>query len=250
MMIVNTVWIGKKLGPVHAACLRSFVRHGHDVVLHAYGRPDDTPKGVRLFDAGKLMGEHEIFAHKSTGSLSIASDIYRYRIQREGMGLYVDCDVFCIKPFTDKEYIFSWESNIRLNNAIIKFPSNSALLNSILEASENPYFIPPWLPAKKQRKMRFRKMIGRGKHIANQAWGVVGPDLLTYHVRRLGLMEHAAPIQRYSPMFGLVSNMLFERGLTVNDLITSQTEGLHLYNSGFTGKEILPDTPLYEIINS
>lgn len=250
MITVNTVWIGKKLGPVHAACLRSFVRNGHDVVLHAYGKPDDTPDGVRLFDANKLMGEHEIFAHKSTGSLSIASDVYRYRIQREGLGLYVDCDVFCVKPFIDSEYIFSWESNVLINNAIIKFPANSELLHSILKASEDPYFIPPWLPNKKQRKMRIKKMIGRGKHISDQIWGVIGPALLTHHVQRLGLENLAAPIDIYSPMYGLLSNLLFEEGLTVSDLVTSRTVGLHLYNSGLKGKEIKPNTPIYEIINS
>lgn len=249
-MIINSVWIGKQLGPIHAACLRSFVRHGHDVVLHAYGRPEDTPKGVRLFDASKLMAENEIFAHKSTGSLSIASDVYRYRIQREGMGLYVDCDVYCVKRFTEREYIFSWESNVLINNAIIKFPYNSELLSSILDASEDPYFIPPWLPVKKQRKMKFRKMVGCGKHIAEQDWGVIGPALLTHHVKRLGLLEHTAPIQRYSPMYGLLSNLLYEDGLNLSDLITSQTEGLHLYNSGLKGQEIRPNTPMYEIINS
>lgn len=54
MLVINTVWIGKKLGPVHAACLRSFVRHGHDVVLHCFELPEDTPEGVRFFDAARL----------------------------------------------------------------------------------------------------------------------------------------------------------------------------------------------------
>lgn len=249
-MIVNSVWIGKKLGPIHAACLRSFVRHGHDVVLHAYGEPEDTPKGVRLFDASKLMGENEIFAHKSTGSFSIAADIYRYRIQREGLGLYVDCDVFCVKPFIDRDYIFSWECNSQINNAIIKFPQNSELLKSILEASENPYFIPPWLPPLKRFRSHLRQAVGRGKHISRQPWGVIGPKLLTYQVKRLNLSQHAAPIHRYSPVYASVSNMLFEEGLTVRDLVTSQTEGIHLYHSGLPKKEIKPNTPLYEIINS
>jgi hypothetical protein len=131
--------------------LRSFVKHGHDIVLHAYGKLEDPPEGVRLFDASKFMSEHEVFAHTSTGNLSIASDIYRYRIQREGLGLYLDCDVYCIKPFTDQEYIFPWECNGSISNGIIKFPQNSELLKSILEALEDNYFIPPWL--KKKRKL-------------------------------------------------------------------------------------------------
>lgn len=98
--------------------------------------------------------------------------------------------------------------------------------------------------------MRFKKIIGCPKHIADQAWGVIGPTLLTHHVKQLNLESHAAPIQIYSPMFGLLSNQLFEEGLSVSDLITSQTVGLHLYNSGLKNREIKPNTPIYEIINS
>lgn len=70
MITINSLWIGKKLGPIHAACLRSFIRHGHDVVLHAYGKPDDTPEGVRLFDASKLMAEKK-FLHTKTLAVSL-----------------------------------------------------------------------------------------------------------------------------------------------------------------------------------
>lgn len=210
----------------------------------------NTPEGVRLFDASKLMAENEIFAHKSTGSLSIASDVYRYRIQRESMGLYVDCDVYCVKPFIDREYIFSWESNKLINNAIIKFPQDSQLLKSMLKASEDRYFIPPWYTKKRQIKYHIRKKLGFPKHVADQHWGVIGPTLLTYHVQRLGLEDLTAAIDIYSPMFGLLNNVLFEEGLTVKDLITSRTQGLHLYNSGLKDREIKPNTPLYEIINS
>ncbi len=249
-MIVNTVWIGKKLGPIHAACLRSFVRHGHNVVLHAYGRPEDTPKGVQLFDASKLMNEEEIFAHKDTGSLSIAADVYRYRIQREGMGLYVDSDVYCLSEFSDSEYILSYEANASVSNAIIKLPHDSELLKSILDASEDRYFIPPWFSKRKRRKLALRKAFGFPVHVANQKWGIIGPDLFTYHVNRLGLKDKLAPSDIYSPLYGGHTNLLFEEGLELANLITPRSIGLHLYNSGLKGKEIRPNTPLYEIINS
>lgn len=249
-MLVNTIWIGKKLGPVHAACLRSFVRYGHDVVLHAYGAPDDTPKGVRLFDASRLMDEKEIFAHKDTGSLSIAADVYRYRIQREGMGLYVDSDVYCLAEFSDSDYILSYEANSSVSNAIIKIPHDSELLKSILNASEDRYFIPPWFSERKRTKLALRKALGFPVHVANQKWGIIGPSLFTYHVDRLGLQDKVAPIDKYSPLYGGHTNLLFEKGLTLSNLITPRTVGIHLYNSFLKGKEIIPDTPLFEIVNS
>ncbi|RBO92254.1 hypothetical protein [Pseudochrobactrum asaccharolyticum] len=140
---VNMVWIGDTLGLIHAACLCSLIRLGHDVVPHAYGRPHDTPDGVRLFDAGKLMREAEVEVFKRHNLLAYAFDIYRYRSQREGMGLYVDCDVFCLESFADEEYVFTWESGHLIANGILKNPHDSELLRRILKDSENPHFIPP-----------------------------------------------------------------------------------------------------------
>lgn len=68
-VLINTIWIGGEMGPVHAACLRSFIRHGHDILLHCYERPKDAPHGVQFFDARKLMNENEIMRHKKTGTL-------------------------------------------------------------------------------------------------------------------------------------------------------------------------------------
>lgn len=238
------------MGPIHAACLSSFVRNGHDVVLHSYGVPEDVPNGVRIFDASKLMNEAEIITHKDTGSLAIASDIYRYRIQREGMGLYVDCDVYCVRPFIDQEYILARESDSLVNPAILKVPQDSQLIKKILQCSEDSYFIPPWLPEKKIRKRKFQKIFGRGKHVSEQQWGTIGPILLTYWLDKLALGDLVSAADVYSPMHFDMSSLLFERGLVVNDLITSRTLGLHLYNAKLKGREIVKDTPLYEILQA
>lgn len=119
------------MGAIHAACLRSFVRNGHDVVLHSYSVSAGVPKGVRIFDASKLMCESEIIPHKDTGSLAIASDIYR--IQREGLDLYVDCDVYCLKLFLYQEYTFARESDLQINPVILKLPQDCKLLKKYFE---------------------------------------------------------------------------------------------------------------------
>ncbi|MGU3575631.1 hypothetical protein ACLBWZ_08860 [Brucellaceae bacterium C25G] len=251
-MIVNSVWIGKKLGPVHAACLRSFVRHGHDVVLHSYGRPEDTPDGVRLFDAKKLMGEEEIVRHDESGSLSLAADIYRYRILKAGLGIYVDCDVFCVKPFENHEYLFGYEKISKFNNAVLNIPSNSDLLTKVMACSEDPYFIPPWLSNTKKIRDQVRRSIGLGTPLSKRKWGVIGPELLTYYIHKLNLENRAKSVDAFYPLHHDHIRLLWSKGLTVNDIITPNTFGVHLYNS-FIEREkrsVLPDTPLYEIINS
>ncbi|MFG1378095.1 hypothetical protein [Xanthobacter autotrophicus] len=137
--------MGDRLGPIHAACIRSFVRHGHDVVLHSYGRPVDTPDGVTLFDAAALMTQQELIRHRPTGSPALGANRYRYRLLKAGMGIYVDCDVFCLQPFPDEPYLFGLEQNGQVNNAVLAMPPDSKLLQDLVSATEDDYFIPPWV---------------------------------------------------------------------------------------------------------
>ncbi|WP_439273529.1 hypothetical protein [Pseudochrobactrum sp. HB0163] len=247
--VVNSLWIGKRLGAVHAACLRSFLRHGHEVVLHSYGTPEDTPKGVKVFDAAKLMKESEIVQTRS-GNLALASDIYRYRILREGLGLYADCDVYCIKPVEDSDYIMGWEAHNTINGAVLKVPHNSAMLQQLQAAAEDPYFIPPWFSRSRRMRYQLRKAFWWPKPVSRQAWGVIGSGLITYVAKELGLGHLASPIDYYYPMHYTCASLLSEKGLSVKELITPRTVAFHLYNSATDKQEILPDTPLYEIINS
>lgn len=249
-LIVNTVWIGNELGSVHAACLRSFIRHGHDVVLHSYGRPHDIPDGVRLFDASKLMKEDEIVLHKKTNSLTLASDRYRYRILREGMGLYVDCDMYCVRPFTEADYTLGWHSHDTINNAVLNAPHDSEFLKQVLTASEDLYFVPPWRKKHKGAYARLRKALGFPIHISKHKWGTIGPSLITYCATELGLLDNVSAIDVFYPLHWEQLQLLYERGLKVDDLHSSRTLGIHLYNSALKGREIIEDTPLYEIINS
>lgn len=252
MVVINSLWIGERLGAVHAACLRSFVKHGHDVVLHSYGRPIDTPEGVRMFDARRLMNESEIVRHKNSGSLALASDIYRYRILNNDMGMYVDCDVYCVRPFDFQDYLFGYEYIDKFNCAVLNLPAKSPVLKSIMDASEDPFFIPPWIKYKKKIRDKFLKRIGLGRPVSERKWGVIGPDLLTYYVKHYGLDSMAQAVDAFYPLHHDHIALLWSEGLGVDSLITKNTYGVHLYNSFIEkmNKEILPDTPLYEIINS
>jgi len=248
MMLLNTLWIGKELGPVHTACLRSMMRQGHEVVLHSYGAPHDLPAGVKLFDANKLMSESEIFRHKETGSLTLASDRYRYRILREGMGPYVDCDVYFLKPLPDREYILGWQTDVEINNAVLGAPYDSDLVKGLLSASNDQYFIPPWINNKKQAKLRLRKKVGFPKHVSEQPWGTIGPILLTHLVNELGLNSSVQDSDIFYPLSWDQLNLLYVDGLTIYDLSTPRTVGVHLYNSALKMENIKPGTPIYDVI--
>lgn len=247
---INSLWIGGEMGAVHAACLRSFIRVGYKVVLHCYEKPSDAPSGVDFFDASFLMRPDEIVRHKSTGSLALASDIYRYRILREGLGIYVDADVYCLKPLPESQYLLGYENTKRVNGAVLGVPQDSRMLADILRASEDPYFIPPWLNQRKRGLAEFKKSIGFPRHIARQGWGAIGPSLLTYLVEKNELSRNVQPIDILYPLhYGQVC-LLFERGLGVADIVTSRSCAVHLYNNSIKDRDVVPDTPLHEIISN
>ena len=247
---VNFVWIGPRLGPVHVACLRSFQRHGHDVVLHAFDAPEDAPDGVEIFDASKLMRRDEVIAHRKTRSLSLASDIYRYRMLREGMGVYVDCDVYCLRPFPDQEYLFGWESDSAIANGVLGAPHNSELVNRLNSAANGRSFIPPWRSKGTQRWLRIRNALGLPLSPADMPWGTLGPSLLTHLVKELGLIDRAMPIDAFYPAHFGQTPLLLDPGLKLEDLTTSRSYGLHLANAVRKTDEAPKGSPLHQILES
>lgn len=96
---INTIWIGLELGPIHVECLKSFLKHWHRVVLHVYEEPVDLPFGIELSDANELLPRELIFTNRKTGSYAPFSDLLRYELLYKGLGLYVDCDIYCQAHF-------------------------------------------------------------------------------------------------------------------------------------------------------
>ncbi len=228
--VVNAIWIGSKLGSIHAACLTSFVVAGHRTVLHCYQRPEDTPAGIELADARKLMPESAVISYRKSGSFSLFSNIYRLKILEAGLGLYVDCDVFCLKPIQDKDFIFGFETDTGLNGAVLKLPSDSRVLKDFLAAAVDRSFIPPWYKKSRRRQLGFRKAIGFPVTVDRLPWGTLGPRALTYFAEESGVLSHGAPIDVFYPVPFDRVGLFVDPALSLEDLITHRTSCVHLYH--------------------
>jgi hypothetical protein len=230
LAVVNAIWIGPRLGPVHSACLQSFIDHGHRVILHAYEAIEDAPPTVESFEARNLMSADMIVRHQKTGSLALASDIYRYRILRAGMGLYVDCDMFCMRPIADRDYILGWANEKHITSAVLKAPKDSALVAALCAAADDPAFVPPWDPAPKRFYHHLRKSLGMPVPVLRQRWGTIGPKLVTHSVQELGLSSVVSPPAVFSPLRSMEHHRLYEAGLSLAALATPETLAIHLRN--------------------
>ena len=243
------------MGAIHSACLRSFIRHNHKVRLWVYEKPVDAPRGVEFCDASELLPKSRMvtFSRRGShmGSPAIFADFLRYELLKRNFGLYVDCDVYCVRPVEDHQYIYGYEDNSTVNNAVLKIPADSVALDGLCALKDQKAFIPPWFSKGRQLRYKLRAMAGNPVPIQNMPWGSTGPEAVTWYLTQADIIKHAAPIDFYYPVHFGQAALFLERGLSVADLITPRTHLLHLYNEKIKHvpvEQIAADSPVGEIL--
>lgn len=73
-------------------------------------------------------------------------------------------------------------------------------------------------------------MLGIGQHIADMPWGVIGPDAITHFVKTQNLVEFIQPIDVFYPVHYQCIGQLTDSGLSIEDITSTRTLGIHLYN--------------------
>ncbi len=251
--VVNALWIGDALHDIHAACLRSFVLAGHRMVLHCYDIPGNVPSGVELADASRLMPRERIVYYRSNGSPSLFSNLYRMKILEAGLGLYVDCDVFCLKPIPRQDYIFGYQANDQLNGAVLRLPVGCPVLVEGLKMTEDPHYIAPWLGRERRAWYRLRKAVGLPVHISHYPWGKLGPEAVTHLAKTTGAISHAAPIDVFYPILHSQVTLLLDPQLALSDIATSRTLCIHLFDNVLAkwmgGRAVPPTSPLGRMLD-
>ena len=122
---VAALWIGDALGTVERACLRSAMRQAHAVTLYRYDPPQGVPDGVTIADAAHVVPRDRIVRYPN-GSVALFSNLFRYEVQRQGLGTWIDTDLYLLQPldFT-QPYLFGYETPGMLNNAVLRLPADS-----------------------------------------------------------------------------------------------------------------------------
>ncbi len=251
--VIHALWIGDKLGAISRSCLYSFVMRGHTVHLHTYGEIEDLPKGIVIHDANQIIPESSIFKHKKTGSYALFSDLFRYELLKIVDGIYVDCDVYCLKPLRIpiSGYLLGYEEDGRVNGAVLALPDNSELLERLLAAANDPNFIPPWYSRDKKSKLKKKKFFGLAKTLVDMPWGVIGPEAISFYVEKLNLSSNIEPIDIFYPVHFNCVSYLTDPNLKIEDITSTRTLCVHLYNEMLKKVDILqldPDSVLSKML--
>ena len=225
-----TFWHGGPLGALERACLRSALRHGHDVTLYCYRDPGGVPEGVAMADAAAVVPEKQIIRHRS-GSLALFSDLFRYRLLERGAGTWIDADVYVVRPIDgERPYLFGKQSRNIVNGAVLRLPPDSLLLADLLDLFREKT-VPDWLPdeARTAASDRLFRMGRTG--IAMMPWGAAGPDAITALARRHGVYDQALPQQAFYPAHCKDAAWILMPRFKLEDVILPDTMAVHLWNN-------------------
>lgn len=197
------------MSPIQRSCLKSFVNEGHEVSLYSYESSNDVPLGVSQRDASEILPQSFLFENRDRkGSFAGFSNLFRYQLLMSVSVSWFDVDVFCWNwPHENRDFVFGVEDHVgTVNGAVLRIPREHELgLFLLSEARE----VAP-------SKVR---------------WGQLGPVLLTYALKKLGLLDLALPQNILYPISPMDVWRLFdsreEASLRV-DLADSWS--IHLWN--------------------
>lgn len=230
---INALWIGEKLNPMSIACLTSFVKHGHQVNLYTYGEISNLPPGINALDGSVILDSSKIIKHQKSGSFALFSDIFRYALlSKIKNGIYVDCDVYCLKPLTIPEhgYLLGYENDSYINGAVLALPTDSDMLNTLIELSNQPYFTPEWYSGYDKMRLKIKRLFGYANTLSTMGWGVIGPSAITHYAKKLNITHLVQPVDVLYPIQHHETHKLMDSKLSIDDVITGNSVCVHLYN--------------------
>lgn len=209
---IQSLWVGGPLPAAQRACMQSFMQHGHPFHLYCYQEPEEIPKGVIIRDAAILLPREEVFtygpsARRGTGSYGGFANLFRYELLAKVGGYWADTDVFCLKPFPQRDVVIASELNAKgekvATNFVLRFPPGHHL-------------------------MQFCRDRSRAAHRETLWFGQTGPRLMQTAVRHFNMTDRLAQITDFCPI-----NWTRYRRLTQEEEVPSNSFGIHLWNEMF-----------------
>lgn len=235
------LWIGERLGPIERACMRSVLRQGHELILWCYRPVGGVPEGVAVRNASEVLPESAIVRHR-TGSVALFSDRFRYELQRQSRGTWLDADVYLLKPIPETQTLLTEFEPGLINGGVLRLPPESPLLAPLIALFEDDV-IPRWLPLRARAAAYWRRLTTGRADLSLMPWGTAGPWALTAYARELGLDSLAAPPLFYSPVSWPDAGWIRDPGETLEARIHDCTITLHLWNERIKGFKDVPAAP-------
>lgn len=226
---VSSLWIGSPLSVYEEVSLKSFVREGFDVNLYTYEADLKVPEGVVVRDAREVVGAERVFENPyQRGTWAGFANIFRYELIRAIDTLWVDTDVVALTSEiqSNQGYVFGWESDDFINNAVLRAPRESAFSSALVEQAA-------------------------AINIGSFQWGDLGPRLVSRVVKEFQLESLAQDRTAFYPIEFHNVWMLFDPDSREDvDAKLDQSQALHWWNEALRRaplrvKQFLPPQSSY-----
>jgi hypothetical protein len=159
------------------ACLRSFIDHGHQIVVFAYDHAT-TPDFCTRADAREILPQSSVFAYTDgfgAGSVAAFANLFRYALLLRRGGWWIDTDVVCLDAdWPAGEVVAGWQCADLVCNAVLRLPPGHPLAAEAVA-----------------------ECVAAGQNVV---WGQTGPSLLTRLFRDHGLSGVVLPPLAFYPL--------------------------------------------------
>lgn len=241
--VVNMLWVDGRLGPVERACMLSVLRQEHKLVLWHYFPLEGVPDGVELRDGNEIVPRERLFRHVPTGSWSLFSNLFRYRLLQRGLGLWFDCDAYLLRPIRwSGDVLLGFDSNGLVAAGVIGLPPDSPILAELIGYFESRR-IPDWLPLRWRLRFAWQRLLHGRYRIETMPWGGLGPNAVTAMVQKYGLNSKVFAPEVFYPWAWQDAAVVLEREEQALARVTPETLALHLYNEMIRGWKDSPAPP-------
>ncbi len=254
---VGTLWIGGELSWYEQLALKSFVDKGQDITLFCYGDVKGVPEGVKICDGRDIIDTDDFIKYKIKSSFALFADWFRLHMihKRPGM-IWVDTDVYCWQVMEydqDEIYGFELHGKKRVNNAVLGLDAEGEMLRAMLDFTEDRFPIVPFLRQSKREELLQAKEEGNPIHVSELPWGVWGPLMLTYYVKKFKKLNTVQPVEAFYPVTFPERRKFLKAPRRALGDITENTTALHLWASlktplGFQHNGLAPDGSFLDML--
>lgn len=230
---LNALWVEGRLSWLERVCLASAVRFGHPVTLWTYFGVEGAPEGVAVADAREVMPEARMVKHRARDSWSLGSNLFRYALQRAGRGVWIDADLYFLKPLRieGRRLVYGRQKPDLINGAVLYAAPDHPLLDGLDAWFAQEHIVPYWLPLKKRLRYQLRPWLGlKPLPLSEHRWGVAGPRAITHVARERGLFDEALPEDVFYPYGPKQAKLAFDPAADILALTTDRTVTAHLWN--------------------
>ena len=242
---LNSLWVGPRLDYLERLCIASARAAGHEFTLWSYDPTElqGVPPGTDLRDAAEVMPRERLLRYRDSGSVALGANLWRIELLAKGFGSWVDMDFIFLRPLDfDTPYMFGWEYENHINNAVLGAPADSPMVAD-LQAIPQPNRCPPFYGPKRKLLFYLRRLREGRIELEDYPWGTFSAGLVTYVVKKNRLADHAQPPEVLYPVRWKDARTVYEPAEVVEAMLTDRTRAVHLWHSRLQGLKDAPPAP-------